>query len=150
MTCKTEKISLPTKQAIKRKKEDLKEIKEHVFTEDEITNMIQKKRELNIVGNTTMEHFRLQNELEAAKFTGDQDKIEELEKQIEELDSLHEPSRTASADLIARLNAKNKEKDLQEGQKAELKALVIKRKQGVSESDPFARRKTQPVHIISE
>jgi RNA polymerase-associated protein RTF1 len=151
VTMKMEKSELPTERHINRKKKDLETIQNHVFTEEEINEMIAKKKEMQVAANTTMEQFRIELALEAAKFAGDLDKVTELERQLEDIQAFVAPSRGASQiDLIAKLNARNKEIDLKESQEAEMRALQLKRKQGrINVTDPFARRKTQPVHIVT-
>jgi RNA polymerase-associated protein RTF1 len=151
VTMKVDHHDLPSEKHLAKKKKDLESIRNHIFTEIEINEMIAKKKETQIVGNATMEEFRVEHALEAAKFTGEFEKIADLEKQLEDLQSINASSRlTTTVDLIAKLNARNKEMDLKESQEAELRALQEKRKHGrVNVTDPFARRKTQPVHIIT-
>lgn len=148
---KVEKSHLPTKNHIKRKVEELEKIRNHIFTEVELSDMIAKKKELSMTGNSALERLRLEHALAAARDAGDAEKVETLEKQIEDIDAVSGPIKNTGSklDLLAKLNARNREADLEEGRMRELEALALRRKQKVNESDPFARRKTQPVHIIS-
>jgi hypothetical protein len=81
----------------------------------------------------------------------DYERIEEYSRQIETLEAMNGPNRNSSnVDLIAQLNARNRERDLKEGRDAEKAALAEKRKSKVNNAyDPFARRKTAPVHIVT-
>jgi hypothetical protein len=92
--------------------------------------MIRKKKEIARVGNSRLELVRLQHMLQAAKDTGDEDKVQDLMTQIDALEAVTAPSKNASVDLIAKLNAKNKELDFKEGRESYLQALVQKRQQG--------------------
>src|SRR4051794_17476949 len=115
--------------------------------------MLSKKKELKqAVVNVTFERIRLTTALESARELGDFDKVEDLKlmlKDLEDLSELQKPASSADLDLLAELNARNRENDLKESQLAEKAALTLKRQQGVNENDPFARRKTAPVHVVN-
>ncbi|KAI8893216.1 hypothetical protein BC833DRAFT_609181 [Globomyces pollinis-pini] len=152
-THKVEKLPLPTRYHIDRKKEDLEKIRSHVFTDEEINAMIRKKRELkSVVGNVDKEALRIRHELQAAEQAGDRDTVEKLEERLEELEEMSERKKITNSrmDKLAELNEKNRLANLELGQQAEKEALIMRRKQGGNtENDPFARRKTAPVHVIS-
>ncbi|KAJ3276752.1 NADPH-dependent diflavin oxidoreductase 1 [Terramyces sp. JEL0728] len=154
---KIDKVSL-TKNHITRKLADLKAIREHVFSDAEITAMIEKKKAMKqVVGNASQERLRLKLELEAAQCADDTRLVLELSQRIEELQSIVEMNKTTSTQMenLAKINAKYQSADIREGREAEIAALQLKRQKGVSllisgnnEDDPFARRKTQPLHIV--
>jgi len=148
---KVDKVSLPSMNHIKRKQEELQKIKDHIFSEEEFNEMLKKKKELNqAVVNTTFERIRMTTLLESALEVGDTDKVEDLKLMLKDLDQIDDANRvTSGEDLLAKLNAKNRVNNLKDSQQAEKAQLEMKRKQGVSESDPFARRKTAPVHVIN-
>ena len=115
--------------------------------------MLKKKKELKqTVVNTAFERVRLTTALESARETGDFDKVEDIKLMLKDLDDIDEIARLNNnngEDLLAKVNASNRVKNFKDHQDAEKAALIIKRQQGVNESDPFARRKTAPVHVVN-
>jgi hypothetical protein len=137
---------------IKRKMEELSNIDAHALTETEFNEMLLKKKELKqAVVNVAFEKIRLGTMLEAARQEGDFDKVQDIKLNIADLDEVAEIERQSIAanDSIAKMNAKSREINRNEIQEAEKAALALKRSQGVNESDPFARRKTAPIHVIN-
>jgi hypothetical protein len=132
--------------------EELSNIDAHALTETEFNEMLLKKKELKqAVVNVAFEKIRLGTMLEAARQEGDFDKVQDIKLNIADLDEVAEIERQSIAanDSIAKMNAKSREINRNEIQEAEKAALALKRSQGVNESDPFARRKTAPIHVIN-
>ena len=149
---KVEKLNLPSKNHIKRKVDELSKIENHVMTETEFNDMLTKKKELNqAVLNVAFERVRLTALLEAARDNRDFDKVEDLKAGLADLEELKEAEKlaTASNDSIAKMNARSREVNRTEIKEAEKAALAMRRTQGVNEADPFARRKTAPMHVIN-
>ena len=113
--------------------------------------MIQKKREQSqIVGNATTETLRLRLELKSAIAANDTLKINKIQKRLDDLSNLNKaPGENSVMKNLAQVNLKNRLTDLKAGREAELAALAKKRQVGTIESDPFARLKTNPVHVFS-
>ena len=137
-----------TKKQVEKKLKDLETIRNHVFTEKELSEMIAKKKELQFVGNSKLEIVRLDTEIQAAEFEGDLEKVDLIRKKKENLELMNAPYKNTSIDLIDQLNKRNKDRNFAEGRVNHKLALLQKRQQGVDENDPFARRKTAPSHII--
>ena len=136
---------------VKRKIGELEKIENHVLTEAEFNEMLSKKKELKqAVVNIAFEKIRLETMLEAARQGGDFDKVEDIKLSITDLDELsYAEKQNSTNDSIAKMNAKSREINRNEIQEAEKAALAMKRSQGVNESDPFARRKTAPMHVVN-
>lgn len=116
--------------------------------------MLERKRELKqSIVNTAFERVRLTHMLDVALEKGDSDLSLNIKSRLDDLEIFEKSNKSQNSDnmnTLARLNARNRENNLKEGQEAEKAALVQKRLNGVKESDPFARRKTAPVHIVNE
>ena len=139
-----------TKKQVQKKLKDLEMIRNHIFTEKELSEMIRKKKELQFAGNSKLEIVRLDTEIQAARHEGDMDKADEIERKKETLELMSQSNKNAKKiDLIDQLNQRNKDRNFAEVRVNHKLALLEKRKQGVDENDPFARRKTAPSHIIA-
>ena len=148
---KQKMVSIPV---CKRKAADLQKARAHIFTNVEINEMIERKKQLaGGPANATSERVRLEAELEAAKLDGDMHLIATLGAKVEKLKRIAEQQASEEqkrAELVERLNSKNRVANISESRKAEIEAMKQKKTKGESDYDPFARRKTAPKHVVME
>ncbi|KAJ3262278.1 hypothetical protein HK103_002691 [Boothiomyces macroporosus] len=133
---KIDKVSL-TSNHITKKLADLKAIREHVFSDAEITAMIEKKKAMKqVVGNASQERLRLKLELEAAECANDKKLVAELTQRMEDLQSIIEMNKVTSTQMenLAKINAKYQSADIKQGREAEIAALQARRQKVQSES----------------
>jgi hypothetical protein len=139
---------------VKRKIEDLKKAATHVFTNEEIDEMIEKKKAFRkIPVNVAAIKIRLQQEIIEAEQQGDPLAIQQKKVELRDLEEqLREGafSKDSKLEQFSNLNARNRQINLKEGREAEKLAIQAKKKKDSSDYDPFARRKTAPKHVIQK
>jgi hypothetical protein len=127
--------------------------------------MVSKKRKVDpTITNVSLEKMKLQTQKEAAEHEGNHELAKRLEARIAELDSqIRQGSHDVKkADIWAKLNARNRMKNLEDISKAEqlvrkerIERLVQssrKKKDGdnnATKFDPFARIKAKPTQITT-
>eukprot|EP00842_Homolaphlyctis_polyrhiza_P005311 jgi/Hompol1/5781/HPOL_004689-RA len=152
-TLKVEKLPVPTHEHIRRKQLVLKRAREHIFTNEEISEIIRRKKAFNKnPANVALERLRLQQKLDAAIESKDQAQIDSLQKRISELAEAADQkfkSDTAHLELFDKLNEKRRENNFKYGREAEKTAMQQRKQKGTTDYDPFARRKTAPMHVIN-
>lgn len=114
--------------------------------------MLERKKALKSgVVNVAVEKIRLETALEAARHAEDFDKVADVKAMLVDLEEIAAAEKLASTkDGIAELNARTRSSNFAEIQESEKAAMLLKRSQAVNEADPFARRKTAPMHAIQK
>ncbi|KAI8929855.1 hypothetical protein BC831DRAFT_442351 [Entophlyctis helioformis] len=151
-TMQIEKQVMPSLDHIKRKQADLKKAREHIFSNDEINEMIKRKQAFsNVPVNLPAERLRLRLEIDKANERGDRKRASELQSRLDELGTLVDQKQSAasSEDKFAKINERNRKSNFIEGREAERSVIEQKKTKGAVEYDPFARRRTAPIHVIN-
>jgi RNA polymerase-associated protein RTF1 len=146
-----DKLANVTVEHVQKKFKDIQKAKDHIFTDEEITQMIKLKRAHDkIPVNVALKRQELQNEVLIAKEKGDFEKVKELEESLLDLEFKVKDATTIDVKLeqFTQLNARNRETNYKESREAEKALFLAKKQKNESDYDPFARRKTQPKHVI--
>ncbi|CAG8522938.1 15701_t:CDS:10, partial [Acaulospora morrowiae] len=136
-TMKTQNLDLPTKEKIERKKEDLKFAKTYVLSEQDVEAMVRNKQALRggepidlLTQKTT-----LVTQKSLAKAQGNFKEAQDCDMRLNEIDKMIAgTSRDTKQDIWARVNERNRLKDLEDSRLAEelarqkKKAEIIPRK----------------------
>jgi hypothetical protein len=151
-----EKQRIPSLAEVDRHKRDLIEANNHVFTSEEIDEIIREKQNsVPMPRNLAIEKLNLIAKMEEAETNGDFDAVMEYKSLINQIDmesadpnylALGNKEPQKKVDIWARLNARNRKLNLQEGREAEKiareqKLLSQKTGKGLN---PFARIKVNP------
>lgn len=118
---------------VKRKIEDIKKAKEHIFTNEEISEMIEKKKAFSkMPQNAALEKMRLQAELGAAVDCGDNTKAQEFQEKLDDLEQKVKDATSTDEKLeqFKNVNAKNRDINFFEGREAERAAQMAKKEKG--------------------
>ncbi|KAJ3087359.1 Crossover junction endonuclease mus81 [Quaeritorhiza haematococci] len=149
-TMQVEKVPMPTMDHVKRKQEDLKTAREHIFTNEEIDAMIQEKRTLiKVPTNIAAEKVRIMQDRTLAEQSGDKELLEQLSQRLFELDELSKDMRRGAEErleMLAKLNERNRLINIKETREAErianeLKKMKREGSSGGREGTPIANRK---------
>lgn len=156
-TCNNEDVCLPTKKELEAKAVQMARLPTQPMTENDINIMLARKSELQTVkttGLTTMERSRLIQERTLAQRRQDYAEVAEIEmklQQFEEVRIERHVQRDNHAEMLARVNERNRKANLEVVRKAELAEAERKRRErklGCSGTpqpqDPSARLKTKP------
>jgi hypothetical protein len=150
---KNEQQQLPTKEFIKEKQQQIKEAREHKLTGEEISEMVEEKRQLsNVPLNFAREKATLILEKEKAEELGDEKEVELINNKIDKLISLKDEKSRIIDDKLndwTKLNERNRRMNIIENRKAEIQAAQERKKLGRDDFDPFARRKCMPTHVVA-
>ncbi|ORY34491.1 plus-3-domain-containing protein [Neocallimastix californiae] len=150
---KNEQQKLPTKEFIKEKQEQIEEARNHTFTGEEISNMIEEKKQLhNVPLNFAREKANLLLQKEKAEELGDEKEIELINSKIDKLNNLKDEKLRLideKLDNWTKLNERNRKMNLIENRKAEIQAAQERKKLGRDDFDPFARRKCMPTPVVA-
>ncbi|KAJ1332133.1 hypothetical protein BSLG_008952 [Batrachochytrium salamandrivorans] len=152
-TMLVEKQSIISPDQARKKRMDIQKAREHVFTNDEINEMIKRKKALiKVPTNITLEKLRLKQAVQIAEEKGNAAEAAELKDRIFELNVLGEKKtreNTSHLEGFTKLNERNRQSNFTEGREAEKSVLELKKAKGTVAYDPFARRKTAPVHVVN-
>jgi len=150
---KNEQQQLPTKEFIKEKEQQIQEARNHKFTGEEISDMVQEKKQLlKVPLNFAMEKATLLLQKDKAEELGDEKEIAIINNKLNELNNMkEEKSRLVDEKLDnwTRLNERNRKMNIIENRKAEVQAAQERKKLGRDDFDPFARRKCMPTHVVA-
>ncbi|ORX48675.1 plus-3-domain-containing protein [Piromyces finnis] len=151
---KNEQQQLPSKDFIREKEKQIQEARDHEFTPDEISAMVDEKKQLlKVPLNFAMEKAALLLRKDKAEQLGDEKEIENINNKLEELDNMKdEKSRLVEEKLDnwTKLNERNRKMNMIENRKAEIQAFQERKKLGNRDDfDPFARRKCMPTHVVA-
>jgi len=151
---KNEQQQLPSKEFIKEKHQQIEEARNHKFTGEEITDMVEEKKQLlKVPLNFAMEKANLLLQKGKAEELGDEKEIELINNKLDELNSMKiEKSRLVDEKLDnwTKLNERNRKMNMIENRKAEVQAAQERKKLGRDDFDPFARRKCMPTHVVAK
>ncbi|RKP03920.1 hypothetical protein CXG81DRAFT_23477 [Caulochytrium protostelioides] len=160
-TVKAEGLPPVTQAACAAKVRALKAMRAHVLTDDEITQILQRKQALTGITtyNPAAELSAKRNELVAlqqqrspdpAAIAALQADVDALQSRIRaQTQALNDGPRSQLA-ALAELNARNRRSNLTEGREAERRAAAERKAKGAGTYDPFARVRTLPRHVITQ
>jgi len=150
---KNEQQTLPTKNFIKEKEQEIQEARNHKFTGEEISNMVEEKKKLSKVPlNFAIEKASLLLKKDKAEQLGDEKEIELINSKLDELNSMKEEMTKLvdeKLDNWTKLNERNRKMNIIENRKAEVQAMQERKRLGRDDFDPFARRKCMPTHVVA-
>ena len=149
-------FSLPTTRDIEMKEKQIRDATNRKLSDNEITVMLKQKEKFSLnPTNYAMAKSKIKKEIDNAKAVGDEKLVESLssklitlEERAEELDK----RRNEKISTIALINDKNRKKNIERAELGIKQEMERIKKEGVV-SDPFTRRKTQPVlptHVIKK
>ncbi|KAF8909629.1 hypothetical protein CPB84DRAFT_1765028 [Gymnopilus junonius] len=162
-TCSNEDVKLPTKQALERKVAQMQRLVEQPMTESDITAMLQRKNQVmgsRHAGLTALERSSLNQQRTLAFRRHDFTEVAEIDAKLaEDAASLAEQSpkrQDTHADMLAKVNERNRKANIEAVRKAELMESERKRRErrlGQSGGtptpiDPSARLKVTPRTFI--
>jgi len=150
---KNEQQQLPTKDFIREKGQQIQEARNHKFTGEEISDMVEEKKQLlKVPLNFAMEKASLILRKDKAEQLGDEKEVEMINTKLDELNNMKdEKSRLVDEKLDnwTKLNERNRKMNMIENRKAEVQAAQERKKLGRDDFDPFARRKCMPTHVVA-
>ncbi|CAH0014332.1 unnamed protein product [Clonostachys rhizophaga] len=171
VTCHNDGVTLPTKAFLSDKVDDINNLINHKWTNEEIKARLARKNEL-MKRFDPSERERVSRLLEEARERGDDNKAEELQEQLDKLGSQRLAFRTSlganknsaskkqtEQDRLAERNRENRRLNAEAVRKAQLKEMARTREieQAISrgelvEDDPSRRVKTKAkfVHDVNE
>ncbi|KAI8801331.1 hypothetical protein BJ742DRAFT_837659 [Cladochytrium replicatum] len=98
----TEGEKLPSRKDVTRKAEELKKIRNHVFTPDELDMMVRIKKDIKKVPvNIAAEKLRLQTERDKALHRNDQEEANRITERLKELDEYVKERNSSPATSVA-------------------------------------------------
>ena len=138
------------------KEKQIRDATNRKLSDNEITIMLKQKEKFSLnPTNYAMAKSRIKKEIDNAKAAGDEKLVESLsnklitiEERAEELDK----RRNEKISTIALINDKNRKKNIERAELGIKQEMERIKKEGVV-SDPFTRRKTQPVlptHVLKK
>lgn len=172
-TCKTDDVKFPTRQQLKDREAEMRRIQKQPLSDGDITEMLRRKKELQVTKSSSelmLEKSKLNqtrslalkrlDHKEAAEL---EQKIAELEVQIQAVSSTHSPRNAVDdrEEALRRVNERNRKANLDAVRKAEIAESERRRKErelaaaasrgGAAAAaavhtkfDPSARLKTMP------
>ncbi|KAF9442144.1 plus-3-domain-containing protein [Macrolepiota fuliginosa MF-IS2] len=155
-TCTSEEVKLPTKRDLEHKATQLHKLPMQPVTESDINAMLARKSQLQSTkssGMTTMERSRLNQARTLALRRNDLDEMAEIDAQLAALGTPTKPRQNEeAADLLTKVNERNRKANMEAVRKAELAESERKRRErklaaagaSVPVHDPSARLKTVP------
>ncbi len=149
VTCDELGISLPTKDFVSVKAEEIRKAMNYEFSSADIDAILEKKEKFskNPV-NYAMTKARLMKEREIALAEHDHEKANELETKLNELEQRAEEldkrrTERSSISSVSFINNRNRKNNVEKAEQAILEDIKRKEKEGV-EANPFTRRKCNP------
>ncbi|ORX84697.1 plus-3-domain-containing protein [Anaeromyces robustus] len=151
---KNEQQQLPTKDFVKEKKQQIQEARDHKFTGEEISEMVEEKKQLlKAPLNFAVEKANLLLQKDKAEELGNEKEVELINSKLDELNNMKdEKSKLVDEKLDnwTKLNERNRKMNMIENRKAEVQAAHERKKLGNRDDfDPFARRKCMPSHVVA-
>ncbi|OXA60255.1 RNA polymerase-associated protein RTF1 homolog [Folsomia candida] len=144
-------VSLPTLTDIKNKEKEIKEAMEYQLEEEDIEAIINEKAKFKSGPvNFAARKAQLMKERDQAAQAGEDEKASELSGQIAVLDeraTVLDKVRTSTISSISYINQRNRQRNVEEAEKAILEELKVNK--GKKVEDPFTRRTTKP-RIVSK
>ncbi|KAI9336923.1 hypothetical protein BDR26DRAFT_1008651 [Obelidium mucronatum] len=131
--------------SLERKADDLERQRQHVFSNEEIEEMVAQKKQIQrIPTNIAAEKLNLQRLIDQARDEGDADQVSKLEARMQELDELAQEKLGNVSDKLssfAKLNQKNRLAQFEEARQAEIEFKNMKR--GVVGDSPEKKKALQ-------
>ncbi|KIJ39208.1 hypothetical protein M422DRAFT_31105 [Sphaerobolus stellatus SS14] len=133
-----EKVEFPSRRSIQRKVEQLRELPRRPLTEADITAMIARKNALNPSSVAASQMFNTRVDLTQKKNLAvkrhDYKEAAAIDKELQELAAAHpdqrkEQAKDTQAELLARVNERNRKANLEQIRKAEAEATIRKRQE---------------------
>jgi len=148
-----EKVIPPNRRAVEKKCEQLQKLPERPLTEADITTMITRKNALNPTNSVLALAFNTKVQLTQKRNLAlkrkDYKEAGELDKELEALvasqPSLNDRAKESTADLMSKVNARNRQANLEGVRKAEAEAAARKRQERKLAAEAAARGLTPPV-----
>ncbi|PPQ76853.1 hypothetical protein CVT26_002304 [Gymnopilus dilepis] len=168
--CSAEDVKLPTKEALQRRAAEMKALVERPMTESDITAMLIRKNQLmgnRNTGLTTLERSTLNQKRTLALRRHDFTEVAEIDAKLAEDAALAAEQQSldrakgrqdSHADMLAKVNERNRKANLEAVRKAELMEAERKRRERRAAmagngtpvpSDPSARLKVTPRTFIA-
>jgi RNA polymerase-associated protein RTF1 len=148
-------LALPSVRRIQKKYDELLALQQRVLSPEEVEEMIKKRQGLS--GNTggmgadvVVSKSMLQEKRAIALEKNDFVALERIDFEIEQIDrAMNKNKRKSELDKLAKVNERNRRRNLDEIRRAEIRAQEMRRKalkepNAASVADPFSRHRTQP------
>ncbi|GLB39999.1 putative plus-3-domain-containing protein [Lyophyllum shimeji] len=156
--CSEDEVKMPTKRLVERKVAEMTRLVTQPITESDINAMLARKSQLNNLkptGLTTLERSRLMQARTLAERRHDFAEVAEIDAKLAELGApTQSERRDETADMLARVNERNRRANMEAVRKAELAEAERKRRERklaaaggtgrLTPVDPSARLKTKP------
>ncbi|KAF8502950.1 plus-3-domain-containing protein [Hysterangium stoloniferum] len=148
-----EKVAPPSRRSIDKKCEQLRKLPERPLTEADVTAMIARKNALNpanavmaLAFNTRVQLTQRRNlALKRQDFKEAAEVDKELEALVAAQPSLNGRAKETTVDLMSKVNARNRQANLEAVRKAEAEAAARKRQERKAAAEAAARGLTPPV-----
>ncbi|KAJ3282081.1 hypothetical protein HK104_011114 [Borealophlyctis nickersoniae] len=141
----------PDQQFIAEKKADLEKARNYVYTDEEISEEILRKKAVQVMPlNPEKEVTYLKSQLEIAMFQNDDAKTRSLRAELERVQAFLTRSEESTNAGLADVNRRNRASNFEQGLAAEQSDRSAAAKKGPDHHDPFARRKTAPKRVVDE
>ncbi|KAL2313302.1 RNA polymerase II associated Paf1 complex [Schizosaccharomyces pombe] len=110
-----DKLSMPSKNFVQRKLNDLRDMSKYVLSEKEVSDIINRKKELSRVpSNIAAEKTRLRQRRQAAYVAGNAELVKEIDDQLNTLEELSMGSNqnsNSAMDQLAKVNERNRRRN---------------------------------------
>ncbi|KAJ7918134.1 hypothetical protein B0H13DRAFT_1993489 [Mycena leptocephala] len=160
-TCANEKVPLPSRKEVDERFNEMQDLITKPVTEDDVSAMIARKRQLAANGSSTSlsvaERSRLTAQRTLAERRHDYEEMRQIEEQLSKLteggSGVATPAEEEPADRLTRVNERNRKANMEAVRKAELLEAERKRRErkmrgeggdALRVIDPSARLKTVP------
>ncbi|XP_074661868.1 RNA polymerase-associated protein RTF1 homolog [Tubulanus polymorphus] len=141
-------LQLPTIQEIEQKEKDIQRAINYKFNEDDIDRIVSEKKKFKKnPHNYAMQKTHLIKTKEMAEITGDDDKLQEAKRELDELEERAKEldrRRTSNINSISFINQRNRQRNIVEAEDA-FKREIAEMKN--AKADPFTRRHTRPTMV---
>ncbi|KAM5545964.1 hypothetical protein V8D89_000090 [Ganoderma adspersum] len=132
-TCETEKVKLPTKRQLEKKTAQLHKLANQPMTESDIAAILQRKRDINASANKsgtslTMERSRLQQARTLAFRRQDYAEVAQIDAKLAELHASAPAREEDAADVLAKVNERNRRLNQEQVRKAERAEMERRRR----------------------
>ncbi|TRY77906.1 hypothetical protein TCAL_08119 [Tigriopus californicus] len=148
-TCQENQISLPTKDFVHSKSQEIKKAMTYEYSSADVDAMIQKNEKFNKNPvNYAMKKANLMKEKEIALSDHNDEKANQLEQELKELEETAEKlnkrrNHNTKFNSISFINDRNRKNNVWKAEEAIKQEILRKKEMGV-EDNPFLRRKCNP------
>ncbi|KAJ6253248.1 RNA polymerase-associated protein rtf1 [Anaeramoeba flamelloides] len=150
---KGDRKTLPTKYKLEKYRNKLESAKTHQYTENEINEMIKKKKDLgNVKRNYGVQILQLKYKQDREKTLGNKQKVKEIQKKIHKLEKKKDEQRSvlqsgSNLDLLEQINQRNYIKNIEEGDQILKKIRLNNENEDEDDLDAFKKIATVPRQI---